>query len=82
MGHTHRPFVRTLPDNKKIVNAGSCSLPRDTGNELCFAVFDSLNESFRNHRIPYDIDQVIQKYGNQVHPSVINCLKRNNKEAV
>lgn len=75
MGHTHRPFIHTL-GQKKIVNVGSCALPRDFGNELCFGILDTKKHTFENYRMPYDINHIIQKYEDSVHPSVIDCLNR------
>lgn len=75
MGHTHRPFIH-IQGQKKIINVGSCALPRDFGNKLCFGILNTKEHAFDNYRFPYDINQVIQRYKDSVHSSVIDCLNR------
>lgn len=39
MGHTHRPFHRTI-GSTTCINVGSCGLPRDHGGLGCVSLFD------------------------------------------
>jgi putative phosphoesterase len=75
-GHTHRPFIGSI-GNKTIVNVGSCGLPRDIGNSFSMAIFDTTNKNVKIERLTIPLDEIIEEYSN-VHPSVIECLKRNN----
>jgi len=78
MGHTHRAFIKN--SNKTIiVNVGSCGLPRDIGNKLTVALYDTkANKAFIT-AINMNVDEVIRKYGTDLHSSVIEILHRNNK---
>ncbi|CAN5910374.1 metallophosphoesterase family protein [soil metagenome] len=75
MGHTHRPFVEQV-GFKTIVNVGSCGLPRDKGNVLSCAIMETSTKEVRLITLPFDEDEVIQKYGKVVHPRVVECFKR------
>jgi putative phosphoesterase len=74
-GHTHRPFVRNS-GHKKIVNVGSCGLPRDIGNSFSMAIFDSQTNSILIERITLSLDVLLSTY-DKAHKSVKECFKRN-----
>ncbi|MGH9721281.1 MAG: metallophosphoesterase family protein [Bryobacteraceae bacterium] len=75
MGHTHRPFVRRA-GNVLAVNVGSCGLPRDQGNALAFAVYDSQTNHAEIYRLLFDPAEVLQRYGDAVHDFVRRCFER------
>jgi putative phosphoesterase len=78
MGHTHRPFIKRI-GMKNIVNVGSCGLPRDVGNRLTIAVYDTITNETTIKEFPFDVNEVINNYGAYIHASVKDVLKRNNK---
>lgn len=43
VGNTHRPFQKQI-GRQKIVNVGSCGLPRDNGSEGSFALLDTTHK--------------------------------------
>lgn len=75
MGHTHRPFVARA-GSVAVINVGSCGLPRDVGNLACCVIHDTCSGDTETVRLPFDVEQVIAHYGNHMHPSVIQCLRR------
>lgn len=81
MGHTHRPFMRSTPSNKLVVNVGSCGLPRDQGNLMSFAVYDSFEHSCEVFRVALAVDALLERYADAAHESVRNCLQRTDNEA-
>lgn len=78
MGHTHRAFIKKVSD-KKIVNVGSCGLPRDIGNRLTVAIYDTVTGEASLLEFRMDVDAVIDSAGAFIHTSVKDVLKRNNK---
>lgn len=78
MGHTHRPFIKRV-GMKNIVNVGSCGLPRDVGNKLSIAVYDTITNEATIKEFNLDVNEVINEYGDFIHASVKDVLKRNNK---
>jgi putative phosphoesterase len=56
MGHTHRPFIRALPQGL-VVNPGSVGKPKDGDPRACYALLD-LGEEVKAHivRLEYDLD--------------------------
>ena len=80
-GHTHRPFVRQA-GQVTVVNVGSCGLPRDHGSLLSCAVYDARTGQVQVARLPLDIESLIGRYGDQVHASVVACLRRQPTESV
>jgi putative phosphoesterase len=78
MGHTHRPFIKKV-EKTNIVNVGSCGLPRDIGNRLTVALYDTITNEVKLKEFQLNINDVIEKYGIAIHDSVVNVLKRNNK---
>ena len=75
MGHTHRPFIRTVGPTT-FVNIGSVGLPRDHGNQAAFAVYDGPTRRFEIIRVPLDVDAILTAYGDRIAESVRNCLLR------
>ena len=78
MGHTHWPFIKNA-GNKNIVNVGSCGLPRDVGNKLTVALFDTIKNEASLKEFEMNVEAVLTKYGTQIHSTVIDVLHRNNK---
>jgi predicted phosphodiesterase len=75
MGHTHRPFAaRRGP--VLIVNTGSVGLPRDVGRLASFAVYDTETAESRHYRVAFDVDDVLRRAGEQLHPATRECLGR------
>jgi putative phosphoesterase len=74
MGHTHRPFVRTEA-NMRVVNVGSCGLPRDVGSMACFAVYDSESGHVELIRPGLDTELIRRTYPS-AHPAVLAVLDR------
>ena len=75
MGQTLRPFARSA-GRVKVVNVGSCGMPRDVGNVASCGVFDTQTEDFELLRCPFDAEAVIASYAGAVHEAVIACLRR------
>lgn len=75
MGHTHIPFIHKI-DTLTIVNVGSSGLPRDQGNLLSCVLYDVTAARTEILRIPFGTTQMEKDYSNNVHPSVLKCLKR------
>jgi putative phosphoesterase len=75
MGNTHRPFVRRVY-GKCLVNVGSCGLPRDVGNLASCAIYDVERDECMVYRIPFDAEQIIRVHKDELHRSVIDCLRR------
>lgn len=46
MGHTHRAFIRQA-GSLLAVNPGTCGLPRQTGNRLSYALYDTATNACR-----------------------------------
>ena len=65
MGHTHRPFIAHKPDGMKIVNVGSCGIPRDEGDLLAFAIYDVTEDDCEIFRMRFDTSKVKQHFGQQ-----------------
>jgi putative phosphoesterase len=75
LGHTHRPFDRRSGDCR-IVNVGSCGLPRDAGSLACCAVYDTVADDCRIIRLPFDAESLIARWAERVHPQAVACLRR------
>ncbi len=58
MGHTHIQFMKKYPEGI-IMNPGSVGQPRDGNPDAGFAVMDTCSGELELHRIPYDIEKVI-----------------------
>lgn len=74
LGHTHRPFIREI-SAVRVVNVGSCGLPRDQGNLLSYAIFDTETGDIRILREEVDTELLLREY-RHIHPSVVACIKR------
>lgn len=74
MGNTHRPFIKT-ENNIMFINVGSCGMPRDIGNSPSFVLYDSENNLAQVIRVSVNIENFELNFP-EVHPSVIQCLKR------
>ncbi|WP_118952447.1 metallophosphoesterase family protein [Taibaiella helva] len=78
MGHTHRSFIKEI-NQKLIVNVGSCGFSRDIGNVITAALYDTVTDNIEMNHLCLDIDLVLKKYENDIHDSVKEVLRRNNK---
>jgi predicted phosphodiesterase len=74
MGHTHRAFMKT-ERGVRMVNPGSCGLPRDNARQAGFAMYDSATDGIELVQVPMDVDAVLAAYPD-VHPTVAACLRR------
>jgi predicted phosphodiesterase len=54
-GHIHRPYVRRLPGDLVVANAGSVGLPWDGDPRAAYLLVDDGEPSVR--RVPYDVDR-------------------------
>jgi len=75
MGHTHHPFVSQPAPGYRVINVGSCGLPRDIGTMSAFAIFDVLSGDTEVLTVEFDRDEVLASYPS-VHYSVKQCLTR------
>ncbi len=78
MGHTHRSFIKNS-GHQNIVNVGSCGLPRDSGNEVTVALFDTIKNEASLKKFEMNVEAVLKKYDTQIDSSVIDVLNRHNK---
>ena len=74
MGHTHHAFVNRQRRPCQ-VGVGSCGLPRDIGDQACFAVYDDRIDRVDLVRVPLDVATIRATYAD-VHPSVLACFAR------
>jgi predicted phosphodiesterase len=82
MGHSHYPFSKKS-GHVTIVNVGSCGLPRDHSSLLSCAVYNTVSMESEIIRLPFDIEELLDKYKNQIHSSVIDKFKqKSNKNIV
>jgi putative phosphoesterase len=69
-GHTHRPFVRTLPGAElTVANAGSVGLPYDGDPRASYALIDSAGtpqqgETDSLRRVRYDLERELRRLSN------------------
>lgn len=77
VGQTHRPFIRES-GRTRVINVGSCGLPRDIGNLASCALFDPTIRSARILRVVFDTDRLLTEAGAvaQVPETVRACLDR------
>jgi predicted phosphodiesterase len=81
MAHTHRPFTGDLR-GVKVINIGSCGLPRDQGDLSSFALYDSIKHDAMILRLPFDARATIESFGEeQLAPEVVECLQRRSPKA-
>jgi len=75
MGQTHRPFA-AMSANTLIANVGSVGLPRDVGDLSSFGIYDTENCQLSIQRVRFDVEQVLELWGEDVHKSTVACLHR------
>lgn len=61
MGHTHRPYIRKMSNEKILANPGSAGQPRDGDNRPSYLVFDVKNGVGEIQRVKYDYEITIEK---------------------
>ena len=69
IGHTHRPIIygeagpAEVIDSRRryIVNVGSVGQPRDGSPDASYGIFDTMDGSYRNIRISYDVEVAAKK---------------------
>jgi len=82
MGHTHHAFIKYEKDVLWL-NAGSCGMPRDTGDMASCALYDSVLHTARILRVKIDTGSLLASCApGSVAPEVIECLDRNAKREV
>lgn len=77
IGHTHTPALfrdrkakgPLRRDERAIINVGSVGQPRDGNPEASYGIFDDTEWSYRNIRVPYDIDTAAKKIRESGLPS-------------
>lgn len=69
VGHTHRAFVRRF-GGVQLVNVGSCGLPRDRGDLASFVVYDVERREPLIYRVPFDVEEALERHGAGVAPEV------------
>jgi diadenosine tetraphosphatase ApaH/serine/threonine PP2A family protein phosphatase len=75
MGHTHRPFA-ALSGTVKVVNVGSCGLPRDVGNLASCATYDTSSRDCEILRIEFNAAALTEELRDRIDASVASCLAR------
>jgi putative phosphoesterase len=75
MGHTHYPFIKEIKGTK-VVNVGSCGMPRDYGIFSSFALLNTENWEVEIMRIQMDEDVLLEKFRYFIHESVFELYKR------
>jgi predicted phosphodiesterase len=61
-GHTHKPYDRTLPDNRRLINAGSVGKPKDHDPRAGFVILtiDGRDVQSEFVRVVYDVEKAAQ----------------------
>lgn len=75
MGHTHRPFTAQA-GAVRLLNPGSCGMPRDVGHLAACALFDTVSRECRILRVPFDAETLLSKWGSRIDPVAAACLRR------
>ncbi len=75
MGNTHLPFESKV-DGLLAVNVGSCGLPRDHGNLLSWAIYDTSTGACQIVRHEVNVTEIMEMYGDRVSRIVVDCLNR------
>ena len=75
VANTHRPFVSSIGP-RLFANVGSVGLPRDRGDLSAVVAYETLTGSCRLLRVPMPVNAVRARYGDRVHPAVLDCLTR------
>lgn len=81
MGHTHHPFSKTV-GTTTIINIGSIGLPRDHGDLGSLGLIDTLQNRGTVYRFRIDVEEIIDKYGDQIHDDVRSCFFRKSPDPV
>jgi len=82
LGHTHRPFVRTVGP-VLVVNVGSCGMPRDRGDWASFAVYDAEANTAEILRVSFKPEEVILRFaGMEIAEPVLRCMERESANCV
>ena len=82
MGHTHRPFIRTLGP-MLVANVGSCGMPRDRGNLAGFAVYDVDSNTCEILRVSFSAEQLLKHFsGIGIPEPVRRCMERESADYV
>ena len=79
VGHTHVPGIFSLDGqectiaqgNRYLINVGSVGQPRDRNPQLSFGIFDSEKWTYKNLRVPYDIEAASKKITDSHLPSML-----------
>lgn len=75
MGQTHRPFTAQA-DGVRLLNPGSCGMPRDVGNLAACALFNTTTRDCRILRVPFDAEALLSKWESRIDPAAAACLRR------
>jgi predicted phosphodiesterase len=87
-GHTHYPSIgkpRSLAAWSRSltkVNVGSCGLPRDQGDLAACALLDLSKGHCEILRVPLDVDFILHRYGDSIHPAVRAVFARQTADPV
>ena len=76
MAHTHIPFIKKY-GNMKVINVGSCGMPRDNGNYSAFCVYDSESGDIDVLRTKMNDSVYRDPLMQSVHQSVLDLYQRN-----
>ena len=74
MGHTHRPYLEKV-GQVCVANVGSCGLPRDIGNRLSYAIYDSEQNLVELRYCTVDPARMKDSFAN-ASDDVLQCLER------
>ena len=73
MGNTHRAFVAGS-GNTLVANVGSCGLPRDRGDLLAYAVYDSAENVCTLFRKRFDHAQLLERFNAELVADEVKAL--------
>jgi predicted phosphodiesterase len=61
-GHTHKPYDRTLPDGRRLINAGSVGKPKDHDPRAGFVILTVDGKDVQSEivRVVYDVEKAAQ----------------------
>jgi hypothetical protein len=63
-----------------VANTGSAGMPRDVGDLAAFAVYDTRPGEVTVYRVRFDAGAVRDRMTGRLHPSVDECLARDEPE--
>jgi putative phosphoesterase len=74
--HIHKPFVRSV-NGKIILNTGSVGLPFDGIAKASYVTVEVENGNIHTciHRVPYDVEHVVQQYESCGYPNAEMMIK-------